>query len=302
MAAQKKGLGSKGLGIEALINNKINALNASVPASVEQEGVTEIDINHIEPNREQPRRRFQEEALEELARSIKEYGVIQPIIVKKQDDFYELIAGERRWRAAKIAGIKTIPAIVKNFTMMEAFEIALVENLQREDLNPIEEALSYKRLTDEFHLSQEEIGMKVGKSRSSITNSLRLLNLDERVQNFVIENKISSGHAKVLLSTDDKTLQFELAEKVIEDGLSVRATESLVKLEQEKQALVRESKQQEVQQMKLDAYKSIEDELKSLFGTRVRIQSGKNKGKIEIEYYSEDDLDRLLGMMKNMEN
>ena len=226
MASVKKGLGSKGKGLEALINTKIRDYSKE---DGEGEGILEIDINKIEPNKNQPRRYFDEESLLELAESLKNYGVIQPIVVKKVDDYYELIAGERRFRAAKIAGLTKLPAVIKDLDKAAAFEVALVENLQRKDLNPIEEAESFYKLQTEFSLSQEEIARKVGKSRSAVTNSMRLLNLDNRVINFVRENKLSGGHARTLLPITDGEIQFELAEKIIEEGLSVRTVENIVK-------------------------------------------------------------------------
>lgn len=297
MAAKKMGLGSKGMGIEALINNKLEDLKET-GKDMGKTGVWEIEIDMIEPNRKQPRKYFDETALEELAASIKTYGMIQPVVVRKNGDYYEIIAGERRWRAAKIAGLKKIPAIERKWEDAEAFEAALVENLQREDLNPIEEAESYRRLQDEFSLSQEQISTKVGKSRSAITNSLRLLQLDSRVLNFVIENKLSSGHARTLLSITDKERQFELAEHVIEEELSVRATEALVKAELSQ----KEKSKNDKKELSENAnQKAVEDELKTIFSTKVRISQMKNKGKIEITYYSQEDLDRLLTMMKRME-
>lgn len=296
MAAPKKGLGSKGLGIEALINNEIHSFHTG-----NKGGVIEIDINKIEPSSTQPRRKFEEEALEELAESIKNYGVLQPVLLKKVEDYYVIVAGERRWRAARIAGIKKVPAIVKEYDDSTAFEIALVENLQREDLNPMEEAQSYKRLVEELHLNQEQIAEKVGKSRSTITNALRLLNLDVRVQNFVIENKLSNGHARALLAIENGDIQFELAEKVIEEGLSVRATENIVKAEQEK-GKEEHNKKDLYTPFDTKGYRTIENDLKNLFGTKVKLSSNKNKGKIEIEYYSNEDLDRLLSMMKEIQN
>lgn len=295
MAATKKGLGTKGLGLEALINNKMEDFQSA------GDGVLELDMNKIEPNRKQPRKYFDETALEELAVSLKQYGVIQPIVVRKNaEGYYELIAGERRWRAAKIAGLKTIPAILRDWQEGEAFEAALVENLQREDLNPMEEAQSYQRLQEEFGLSQEKIADKVGKSRPAVANSLRLLQLDSRVQNFVAENKLTSGHARALLVVEDGDLQFELAEQIIEEGLSVRAVEALVKnvlsqKEKEETHGKKEEKHQDV------FYRNIEEELKQIFATKVKVSKKKNKGKIEIEYYSEEDLDRLLMMMKKLE-
>ncbi|MEA5056596.1 MAG: ParB/RepB/Spo0J family partition protein [Anaerotignum propionicum] len=297
MAAKKMGLGSKGMGLEALINNKLEDLKET-GKDMGKTGVWEIEIDMIEPNRKQPRKYFDETALEELAASIKTYGMIQPVVVRKNGDYYEIIAGERRWRAAKIAGLKKIPAIERKWEDAEAFEAALVENLQREDLNPIEEAESYRRLQDEFSLSQEQISTKVGKSRSAITNSLRLLQLDSRVLNFVIENKLSSGHARTLLSITDKERQFELAEHVIEEELSVRATEALVKAELSQ----KEKSKNDKKELSENAnQKAVEDELKTIFSTKVRISQMKNKGKIEITYYSQEDLDRLLTMMKRME-
>lgn len=297
MSAKKMGLGSKGKGLEALINNKLEDFNET-GKEIHKSAVWELDINMIEPNRKQPRRCFEEVALEELAISIKTYGMIQPIIVRKNGEYYEIIAGERRWRAAKIAGLKKIPVIEKKWEDALAFEAALVENLQREDLNPIEEAESYRRLQEDFGLSQEQISSKVGKSRSTITNSLRLLQLDSRVLNFVIENKITGGHARALLSVIDKERQFELAEHVIEEELSVRATEALAKAE----SAEKEKTKQRVNEALVSAnQKAVEDELKTIFSTKVRINQMKNKGKIEITYYSEEDLDRLLTIMKRME-
>ena len=225
MAEKKRGLGAKGLGINALINTEVQDLKTAKS----NETVTELDLDLIEPNRKQPRKYFDETALEELAASLKAYGMIQPIVVKKNGEYYEIIAGERRWRAAKIAGMEKVPVVLKAWEGSEAFEAALVENLQREDLNPIEEAESYQRLQEEFQLSQEKIAEKVGKSRSAITNSLRLLQLDARVRNFVTENKLTGGHARSLLPVSDGDAQFELAEHIIEEGLSVRAVEALVK-------------------------------------------------------------------------
>lgn len=296
--ALKKGLGSKGKGLEALINTKIMDYSSE---QREGEGILEIDINKIEPNRNQPRRYFDEESLLELAESLKNYGVIQPIVVKKVEDYYELIAGERRFRAAKIAGLTKLPAIIKDLDKMAAFEVALVENLQRKDLNPIEEAESFHKLQTEFQLSQEEIAKKVGKSRSAVTNSMRLLNLDSRVINFVRENKLSGGHARTLLPITDGEIQFELAEKIIEEGLSVRMVESIVKKLQEEKKQPKENKEEQKVQFNTTAYRSIENDLKSLFATKVKVSSQKNKGKIEIEYYSDDDLDRILGMFKGIE-
>ncbi|MBQ7757807.1 ParB/RepB/Spo0J family partition protein [Anaerotignum sp.] len=299
MAVKKKGLGAKGLGINALINTELEDMRVAQPQAKKDEAVVELELDLIEPNRKQPRKYFDETALEELAVSLKTYGMIQPIVVKKSGDYYEIIAGERRWRAAKIAGMEKVPVVVKKWEEGEAFEAALVENLQREDLNPMEEAESYQRLQEEFGLSQEKIAEKVGKSRSAITNSLRLLQLDPRVRNFVVENKLTGGHARTLLPITDGDAQFELAEHVIEEGLSVRAVEALVKAYQQKAEKPVEEKEEKA---KVDetAYRAIEDDLKSLFSTKVKLKpmGKRNKGKIEIEYYSEEDLERLLALLK----
>ncbi len=299
MASIKKGLGSKGKGLEALINTKMMSYNES---DLEYEGILEIDINKIEANKNQPRKYFDEGSLLELSESIKNYGMIQPIVVRRINDYYELIAGERRFRAAKIAGLKKLPAIIKDFDKSTAFEVALIENIQRKDLNPIEEAESFYKLQTEFGFSQEEIAEKVGKSRSAIANAIRLLNLDSRVLNFVRENKLSGGHAKALLSISDGNMQFELAERVIEEDFSVRETEKIVKsLQQKQNTEMIEQKPQNTIQFDTTTYRSIENDLKGLFATKVKVSAQKNKGKIEIEYYSDDDLDRILTMFKGIE-
>ena len=300
MAVKKKGLGAKGLGINALINTEMEDIKTSKPAKKKtEEAVLELELDMIEPNRKQPRKYFDETALEELAASLKAYGMIQPIVVKKNGDYYEIIAGERRWRAAKIAGLTKVPVVIKKWEEGEAFEAALVENLQREDLNPMEEAESYHRLQEEFGLSQEKIAERVGKSRSAVTNSLRLLQLDPRVRNFVVENKLTGGHARTLLPVTNGDDQFELAEQVIDEGLSVRAVEALVKAyltQAEKPAETEE----EISKEDAREYRAIEDELKSFFSTKVKLKplGKRNKGKIEIEYYSDEDLERLLALLK----
>ena len=300
MAVKKKGLGVKGLGINALINTEMEDMKSSNPEKkTTEEAVLEVELDMIEPNRKQPRKYFDEAALEELAASLKNYGMIQPIVVKENGDYYEIIAGERRWRAAKIAGLAKVPVVIKKWEEGEAFEAALVENLQREDLNPMEEAESYQRLQEEFGLSQEKIAEKVGKSRSAITNSLRLLQLDPRVRNFVVENKLTGGHARTLLPITDGDEQFELAEYIIEEGLSVRAVEALVKAHLEKAEKPAE-KEEALSKADEREYRAIEDDLKSLFSTKVKLKplGKRNKGKIEIEYYSDEDLERLLTLLK----
>lgn len=299
MALGKKGgLGAKGRGITALINSEVDNL-ANVSTS---DLVVEIDINKIEPNPNQPRKRFEEGALESLAQSIEECGVIQPIIARKKDDYYELIAGERRWRASKIAGLKKVPAIVRVMEDETLFEVALIENLQREDLNAIEEANGYKRLSDEFGLSQDEISKKVAKSRSAVANSMRLLNLDARVQNFVMEGKLSGGHARTLLSLENGDEQFEIAERILEDSLSVRQVESLVKYRLEHKKDNKEEKAEKATKFNVESFDRVETDLKAILGTKVKLKSKQNKGKIEIEFYSDEDLDRLLGLIKKAES
>ena len=300
MAAKKKGLGAKGLGINALINTEMEDMKASKPAKKKtEEAVLELELDMIEPNRKQPRKYFDETALEELAASLKAYGMIQPIVVKKSGDYYEIIAGERRWRAAKIAGMTKVPVVIKKWEEGEAFEAALVENLQREDLNPMEEAESYQRLQEEFGMSQEKIAEKVGKSRSAVTNSLRLLQLDPRVRALVVENKVTAGHARTLLPVTDGDDQFELAEMIIEEGLSVRAVEAMVKAYLAKAEKPAE-KEEEPSKEDAREYRAIEDDLKSFFSTKVKVKplGKRNKGKIEIEYYSDEDLERLLTLLK----
>lgn len=288
---QKKGLG---MGLNSLLGAN------DIKSNDNSNKVLELDINKITPNKNQPRNTFNDISLQELADSIKEVGVIQPITVKKVGEFYEIVAGERRWRASRIAGIKTIPAIVKDFDDLKSLEAALIENIQREDLNPIDEALTYSRFHEEFNLNQEEIAKKVGKSRPAVANAMRLLNLDKRVQTFVKECKLSNGHARALLGiSDDNELQFELAEKCIEEELSVRQAEELVKFHTDI------SNKPEKPSIKHNpeiarAYLALAKDLKNILGTKVNIKNGKNKGKIEIEYYSQDELDRLVGLFKQI--
>lgn len=289
--AQKKGLG-KGLG--ALIPEQTNNGQKS------DDVVLMMKIKDIEPNREQPRQTFQEEGLDELSASIKEHGVIQPILVRKNGEYYEIVAGERRWRAARMAGLRELPVIVRDYDELKSLEIALIENLQRENLNAVDEALTYKRLQDEFHLTQDAIAEKVGKNRSTITNALRILNLPESVLKMLSEGKLSAGHAKALLALDGEKRQLEVAEKIIEMDLSVRKAEALVKKICEISA---HSEQEEpsISAQNLIYYRSVERELHTLLGTKVRVSNTKNKGKIEIEYFSDGDLNRLLELFKRLE-
>ena len=256
-----------------------------------------MKISMIEPNREQPRKKFDEDALQELSESIKQYGILQPLLVSDKKDYYEIVAGERRWRAAKMAGLKEVPVVVKEFSTQEIVEISLIENIQREDLNPVEEAMAYKRLIDEFHLKQDEIAERVSKSRTAVTNSMRLLKLDSRVQQMMVDEMISAGHARAILAISDPEQQYNAAMKVFDEKLSVRETEKLVK-----SILTPTKKKPVVSNPTEDAiYESLEEKMKGITGTRVFIHRKKNnKGKIEIEYYSRDDLDRIIDLFESI--
>lgn len=272
---------------------KVKEVIKEVPMEVE------IKLSEIEPNRNQPRKQFDEDALEELAESIKQYGLIQPLVVQKKDTYYEIIAGERRWRAARMAGLKKVPVIIRDYEEQKVLEIALIENIQREDLNAIEEAKAYERLSEEFHLTQDEIAKKVSKSRAAITNTMRLLKLDERVQKMVEDDLITNGHARCLLALKDKDLQYEFAVKIMDFGLSVREAEKLVKkANEEKNETENAPKEREYDFL----YKEIEESMKQKLGTKVHINSKKNnKGKIEIEYYSQEDLERIIDMLQSIQ-
>ena len=266
----------------------------SVPASEEKPDKM-VKITMVEPNRDQPRHKFDEEALNELADSIKQYGIISPIIVQDRKDHYEIIAGERRWRAAKIAGLKEIPVIIKNFTEQEIVEISLIENIQRENLNPIEEALAYKRLLTEFHLKQEEVAQRVSKSRTAVTNSMRLLKLADEVQQMIIDESLTTGHARALITIEDQSKQIEIAKKVVNEKLSVRDIEKLVKDLNKPKKEKKESKQ-----LKNDfIYQDIEEKLKQSLGTKVTVSAKEDgSGKIEIDFYSSEELDSILDLLK----
>jgi ParB family chromosome partitioning protein len=270
----KKGLG-KGLG--ALIAND---------SSEDDKGVLELRINEIEPNSDQPRKNFDDEKLLQLSDSIKQHGIIQPIIVKKEDNTYTIIAGERRWRAAKLAGLTRVPVLVKDFTNKQVMEIALIENLQREDLNPIEEADAYQRLMNEFDLTQEQISETIGKSRPAIANTLRLLTLPSIIKQYVISGDLSSGHARTLVVIEDEKIQAEAAKHIIENKLNVRDTENYIK--KLFQNNVKIPKEENVELI------DIEEKLKNILGTKVKLLANKNKGKITIEYFSNDELERLI--------
>lgn len=307
MAVKKGGLGK---GLDSLIQSspsrpktapkpevKEKIVEKVVEKVVEKPVEQKIKLSLIEPNREQPRKNFDEEALQELSDSIKQYGIIQPLVVKKNADYYEIIAGERRWRAAKMAGLKEVPVIIKEYTEQEIVEISLIENIQRENLNPIEEAIAYKRLLDEFHLKQEEVAKRVAKSRTTVTNSLRLLKLDEKVQQMVIEEKLTSGHVRALLAIEDKNAQYNIAKKVYDEKLNVRDTEKLVKL-----VLSPKAPKVKKKLTHEEIYHDMEERMKEIFGSKVSIQrKSEHKGKIEIEYYSDEELERILDVMNTMQ-
>lgn len=299
MANKRSGLG-KGLNnlIPELTDNKKTnkETNEVKTIIVEKEvpGKTVLPITEVEPNRKQPRKIFDEEALNELSESIKQFGVIQPLVVQKREGYYEIIAGERRWRAAKLAGVKEIPVVIKDYSEEEIMEIALIENIQREDLNPIEEANAYKRLVEEYNLKQDELAKKVSKSRVAITNSMRLLKLCDEVQKMLSDGMISSGHARTLITIEDKEKQIQIANKIFENRLSVRETEKLVKdmLEPKKKVKPEEKPDDFI-------YKNLENRMKEVLGTKVNInRKSNNKGKIEIEYYSVEELERIMNIIQ----
>ncbi len=296
--AAARGLGK---GLDTMIPNKIGGDKTSTESSKKPEigkDVVYVKIGKVEPNREQPRKSFDEDALLELSESLRQYGVLQPLLVQDKKDYYEIIAGERRWRAAKLAGLKEVPVIIKKLTDQEIVEISLIENIQRENLNPIEEALAYKRLLREFNLKQDEVAERVSKSRTAVTNSMRLLKLDERVQQMVIDELISTGHARALLAITDNEIQYTLAQQIFDEKLSVRETEKLIKKMQ--------NPKQEKAELNQDSsmavfYEDIEQKLKNIMGTKVSInQKDNKKGKIEIEYYSNDELERIVDLFQSI--
>lgn len=302
--AMKKGLGK---GLDSLIPDKVSTKPAAntkageKPSSEHAADAVMMDIDKVEPNREQPRKKFDEDKLLELAESIKQFGVLQPLLVQEREDYYEIIAGERRWRAAKKAGVKEVPVVIKNLTEQEIMEISLIENIQREDLNPIEEALAYKRLLTEFNLKQDEVADRVSKSRTAVTNSMRLLKLGDQVQQMVIDEKLTTGHARALIGIEDQEKQLEIAEKIFDEKLSVRDTEKLVK------NLQNEPKDKPEEKEKLDPkleaiYHDLEEQMKGILGTKVCINhKDSKKGKLEIEYYSQDELDRIIDLLRTIE-
>ena len=292
MAIKRTGLGK---GLDSMIPPKATGKSEKekVPAA-SKTGETILKINEIEPNKKQPRKFFNEEALKELSDSIKQHGIVQPLVVAKQKDYYEIIAGERRWRAAKMASLKEVPVVIKDYSPQEIMEVALIENIQREDLNPVEEAKAYQNLIKEYNLKQEEVAERVSKSRSAITNSLRLLKLNEQVLDLLIGEAISSGHARALLGLEDEEKQVSVAEKIAKEHLSVRETEKLVK------NINQPAKKVPKKELKNDfVYKDMEEKLKQKIGTKVKInRKSEDKGKIEIEYYSQDDLEKIVAYFK----
>lgn len=290
MAAKKMGLGK---GLDSMIPKTPSTSNGENDAG-HGSGETILKINEIEPNKNQPRRNFNEDSLLELSDSIKQHGIVQPLVVAKQKDYYEIIAGERRWRAAKMAGLKEVPVVIKDYSPQEIMEVALIENIQREDLNPVEEARAYQGLIKEYNLKQDEVAEKVSKSRTAITNSLRLLKLDDRVLDMLVDENISSGHARALLGLSDKEEQFHIASKIFDEKLSVRETEKLIK------TINNPTKKQPKKELKNDfVYRDIEEKLKQKLGTKVSInRKTEQKGKIEIEYYTPEDLEKILAFFK----
>ena len=294
MAVKRGGLGK---GLDSLIPEGKKPTSTKKPEEKDVKTVEQlVKISKIEPNREQPRKRFEEDALQELADSIKQFGVLQPLLVQKKGDFYEIIAGERRWRAAKLAGIKEVPVIIREYTEQEVVEIALIENIQRENLNPIEEALAYKKLLTEFNLKQDDVAERVSKSREAVTNSMRLLKLCEKVQQMIVDERISAGHARALLGIEDPEQQYELAVKVMDEKISVREIEKIVRL-------LKKPKTEKVVPSTENTfiYKDLEEKMISVIGTKVNInQKSKGKGKIEIEYYSNDELERIFDLLMSI--
>ncbi len=282
---KKKGLGK---GVDILYKT-------DTAVDVTKEQILELKISEIEPNKDQPRTEFDQEKLETLADSIKKYGVLQPIVVKKLDNgFYRIIAGERRWRASKLAGLKKMPVVIRDFDDQETMEIALIENLQREDLNPFEEARGYRELMDLFSLTQEQVAQKVGKSRSAVANSIRLLSLCDEIKELVLKKELTVGHVRALLGTENEGIQLMAARKIVEDGLNVRQTEALIKtLLIEKKPKKKNPVDEEMKRY----LSSLEKKLSNSLGTKVKIQNKKNRGKIEIEYYNNEDFERIMNLI-----
>lgn len=304
--AAKKGLGK---GLDSLIPAKADAtpkkekVEVVVKADSEHDAdAVMMDITKVEPNREQPRKTFDEDALIELSESIKQFGIIQPLVVQDRETYYEIIAGERRWRAAKMAGLKEVPVIIKHYTEQEIMEISLIENIQRENLNPIEEALAYKRLLTEFNLKQDVLAERVSKSRTAVTNSMRLLKLNEKVQTMVIDKMLTTGHARALLGIEDQDKQYQAAQQIFDQKLSVRDAEKLVKnIQNEKKNPVEPASKKLDPQLEA-IYSDLEEQMKKILGTKVAISpKDEKKGKLEIEYYSQDELDRIVDLIRTIQ-
>ncbi len=300
MAGKKGGLGK---GLDTLIpvsSDKKKTTTKKTPAAAPAEPEAKkadlmVDIHRVEPNREQPRKEFDEKGLKELAESIKTYGILQPILVTDKKDYYQIVAGERRWRAARMAGLKEVPVIIRDLSDQEIMEISLIENIQREDLNPIEEAQAYRRLIDEFGMKQADLAKRLSRSRTAITNSMRLLKLSEKVQKLLADGKLSAGHARALITLEAPELQLEAANRIIEDDLNVRDTETLVK------RLLNPPKPRAPKDTSNEAlYRDLEGKMRDLFQTKVQIKAGAKKGKIEIEYYGTDDLTRLIDLFEKL--
>lgn len=296
----KRGLGK---GLDSMIPKKISEPMKEDQKNELKQNVsreTLVNINLIEPNSGQPRRNFDEDTLQELVESIKQYGIIQPLILKKNKDKYIIVAGERRWRASRLAGLKEVPAVIKDYSTQEVMEIALIENIQREDLNPIEEALAYQNLMQEYGLKHDEVAEKISKSRAAVTNAMRLLKLDSRVQQMLIDEMITSGHARALLPIEDKEKQYEIALKIFDLKLSVRETEKLIKKLLKDESTSETSKKQVDEALEL-VYKNIENKIRDIVGTKVVLhKKDNNKGKIEIEYYSSEELERLVELFESI--
>ena len=292
MSARKSGLGK---GLDSLITDKVSQRQENEGKQGEGKAELYLKISEVEPNREQPRKVFDEDSLNELAESIRKHGILQPLLVARRDGYYEIIAGERRWRAAKIAGLKEVPVIVKNMTDREILEVSLIENIQREDLNPIEEARAYERLLTEFDLKQEELAERVAKSRTAVANSMRLLKLSNAVQDMIVQGKLTAGHARPLIGIENSEEQEKLARQIVDQKMSVREAEKFVK---KSQNIKNTSNQEQEDRENSYIYDNMQEQMKKILGTKVTVNRKKDHtGKIEIEYYSDDDLDRILEMI-----
>jgi len=298
MAIKRSGLGK---GLDSLIpDNKSLSKNKKAENGSLSDGISSeqmLPINKVEPNRDQPRQNFEEDALLELSDSIKQFGILQPLLVQKKMDYYEIIAGERRWRAAKMAGLKEVPVIIREYTDQEVVEIALIENIQRENLNPIEEAMAFKRLLEEFSLKQDEVAERVSKSRTAVTNSMRLLKLCGKVQQMIVDDMISTGHARALLAIEDEDEQYSIAIRIFDEKLSVREVEKLVKSLKNPKKI-----KEKVKIEHMFVYQDLQEKLISAMGTKVVVNPKANgKGKIEIEYYSDSELERIFDLITNVQ-